>query len=78
MELLRILAAEGKPFWDPKEVQELIWGLMIFGMVVLAGIVALAFVFMKAAITVVKYKPTNDEETVDQNESIETTPNNEE
>lgn len=78
MELLRILAAEGNPFWDPKEVQELIWGLMIFGMVVLAGIVALAFVFMKAAITVVKYKPTNDEEMVDQNESIETTPNNEE
>ena len=36
MELLRILAAEGNPFWDPKEVQELIWGLMIFGMVVLA------------------------------------------
>ena len=78
MELLRILATEGNPFWNPKEVQELIWGLMIFGMIVFAGIVALACVFMKAAITVVKYKPTNDEETVDQKETIEVTPNNEE
>ena len=78
MELLRILAVEGNPFWDPKAVQEVIWILMIFGLVVFAGIVALAYVFMKTAITVVKYKPTNDEETVDQNESIEATPNNEE
>ena len=78
MELLRILATEGNPFWDPKAVQEVIWVLMIFGLVVFAGIVALAYVFMKAAITVVKYKPTKDEETVDQNESIEATPNNEE
>lgn len=78
MELLRILAAEGNPFWDPKAVQELIWGLMIFGIFVFAGIVALACVFMKAAVTVVKYKPTNDEETLDQNETIEVKSNNEE
>ena len=78
MELLRILATEGNPFWNPKEVQELIWGLMIFGIFVFAGIVALACVFMKAAVTVVKYKPTNDEETVDQNETIEAKSNNEE
>ena len=71
MELLRILATEGNPFWDPKAVQEVIWVLMIFGLVVFAGIVALVYVFMKAAITVVKYKPTNDEETSDKNESIE-------
>lgn len=78
MELLRILATEGNPFWDPKAVQEVIWIFMIFGLVVFTGIVALAYVFMKAAITVVKYKPTNDEETLDQNESIEVTTNNEE
>ena len=78
MELFRILATEGNPFWNPKEVQELIWGLMIFGVFVFAGIVALTCVFMKAAVTVVKYKPTNDEETVDQNETIEETTNNKE
>ena len=78
MELLRILATEGNPFWNPKEVQELIWGLMIFGMVVFACIVALAYVFMKAAITVVKYKPTKDEETLEQNEIIEEPTDNEE
>lgn len=78
MELLRILATEGNPFWNPKEVQELIWGLMIFGMVVFAGIVAIAYVFMKAAITVVKYKPTKDEETLEQNEIIEEPTDNEE
>ena len=78
MELLRILAAEGNPFWDPKAVQELIWDLLIFGIFVFAGIVALACVFMKAAVTVVKYKPTNEEETLDQNEIIEAKPNNKE
>ena len=78
MELLRILATEGNPFWDPKAVQEVIWVLMIFGLVVFAGIVALDYVFMKAAITVVKYKPTKDEETLDQNEIIEEPTDNEE
>ena len=78
MELLGILAAEGNPFWDPKAVQEVIWIFMIFGLVVFAGIVALAYVFMKAAITVVKYKPTKDEEAVNQNEIIEETTNNKE
>ena len=78
MELLRILATEGNPFWDQKAVQEVIWVLMIFGLVVFAGIVALAYVFMKAAITVVKYKPTKDEETLDQNEIIEEPTDNEE
>lgn len=78
MELLRILATEGNPFWPEGGFNLAMMYILFVIFIYLIGIVAIFWVISKAVDHVFKDFGTNDEETVDQNESIEVTTNNDE
>ena len=78
MELLRILAAEGNPFWPEGGFYLMMMYILFVIFLCLIGVVAIFWMISKGVDCVFKGCETNDEETVNQNESIEATPNNEE
>ena len=78
MELLRILAAEGNPFWPEGGFYLMMMYILFVIFLCLIGVVAIFLMISKGVDCVFKGCETNDEDTVEQNESIEATPNNEE
>ena len=78
MELLKILATEGNPFWPEGGFYLMMMYILFVIFLCLIGVVAIFWMISKVVDCVFKWCETNDEDTVDQNESIEATPNNEE
>ena len=78
MELLRILAAEGNPFW-PEGCFYLMMTYVLFVIFLcLIGVVTIFWMISKGVDYVFKRDETKDEETLDQNEIIEEPTDNEE
>ena len=78
MELLKILATEGNPFWPEGGFYLMMMYILFVILLCLIGVVAIFWFISKGVDCVFKGCETNDEDTVEQNESIEATPNNEE
>lgn len=78
MELLRILAAEGNPFWPEGGFYLMMTYVLFVIFLCLIGVVAIFWMISKGVDYVFKGDETKDEETLDQNEIIEEPTDNEE
>ena len=78
MELLRILATEGNPFWPEGGFYLMMMYILFVIFLCLIGVVAIFWMISKGVDYVFKRDETKDEETLDQNEIIEEPTDNEE
>ena len=78
MELLKILATEGNPFWPEGGFYLMMMYILFVIFLCLIGVVAIFWMISKRVDCVFKGCETNDEEALDQNEIIEEPTDNEE
>lgn len=78
MELLKILATEGNPFWPEGGFYLMMMYILFVIFLCLIGVVAIFWMISKGVDCVFKGCETNDEEALDQNEIIEEPTDNEE